>query len=183
MMKLSEKQAGMTLLEMMVTLTVIAIVLVIAGPSFVTYKKDNRRTAYLNELVSSLNLARSEAAKSNRAVAFCPSSDGVNCAGDNYDAGWIVFRNNNGDQPPAVDGGEPVLRAHEASLPPGTSLRATAGLATGINFLASGRPSAFGDITYCDDRGENQARSVVVNLVGVITTSDKHADGSALSCP
>jgi hypothetical protein len=107
----------------------------------------------------------------------------VECAGDNYDAGWIVFRNDNGDQPPAVDTGELILRAHEGALLPGSSLRATDAIATGINFQASGRPGAFGDITYCDDRGENQARSVIVNLVGIIMSSDKHAAGTPLTCP
>jgi type IV fimbrial biogenesis protein FimT len=182
-MKLIRGQSGLTLVELMVTLAVMSIVLMAAGPSFVSYMKDNRRTTYLNELVSSLNLARSEAAKSNRVVAFCPSSNGVDCAGDNYDAGWIVFRNDDDDQPPQVDGGEVILRTHEGTPLAGTSLHATGGVATGINFLASGRPRTFGDITYCDDRGPSHARSVVVNLVGVIMTSEKHADGSALTCP
>jgi type IV fimbrial biogenesis protein FimT len=183
MMSMMKRQSGLTLVEMMVTLSVLAILLVTATPSFVSYKKDNRRTTYINELVSSLNLARSEATKSNSTVAFCPSSNGTSCAGDNYDAGWIVFRNDNGDQPPAVDAGELILRTHEGTLSPGSSLRATGGIDTGINFQASGRPLSFGDITYCDDRGDSQARSVVVNLVGVIMASDNHADGSALTCP
>jgi type IV fimbrial biogenesis protein FimT len=177
-------QSGLTLIELMVTLSVLAILLVTATPSFVSYTKDNRRTTYINELVSSLNLARSEAAKSNSTVAFCPSSNGADCAGDNYDSGWIVFRNDNGDEPPVVDSpGEVILRTHVGTQHSGTSLSATAGVATGVNFQPSGRPHTFGDITYCDDRGATHARSVVVNLVGVIVASDKHADGSALTCP
>jgi type IV fimbrial biogenesis protein FimT len=177
-------QTGLTLIELMVTLVVIAILLAAAGPSFMSTIKDNRRTTYINELVSSLNLARSEAAKSNSTVAICPSSDGEACAGDNYDDGWIVFRNDNGDQPPVVDSpGEVILRTHVGIQRAGTSLRATSGVDTGINFQPSGRPRTFGDITYCDDRGATEARSVVVNLVGVIFASDKHADGSALTCP
>lgn len=178
-----KKQSGLTLVELMVTLSLAAILLVTATPSFVSYTKDNRRTTYINELVSSLNLARSEAAKSNSMVAFCPSSNGADCAGDNYDSGWIVFRNDDGDQPPVIDSGEAILRTHEGTQLSGTSLRASGGVDTGINFQPSGRPLPFGDITYCDDRGNSAARSVVVNLVGVIMASDKHADGSALTCP
>jgi type IV fimbrial biogenesis protein FimT len=179
-----KKQSGLTLVELMITLVVIGILLAAAAPSFTSHIKDNRRTTFINELVSSLNLARSEAAKSNRMVAICPSSDGLACAGNNYDAGWIVFRNDDGDQPPAVDNpGELILRVHEGPAYPGTSLLATAGVDTGINFQASWRPSNFGDIAYCDDRGDGHARSVIVNLVGVIMASDKHADASALTCP
>jgi type IV fimbrial biogenesis protein FimT len=178
-------QSGFTLIELMVTLAVVGILLALAGPSFMGFMKDNRRTTFINELVSSLNLARSEATKSNGIVAFCPSSDGQNCAGSDYDSGWIVFRNIDGDTPPVVDSGEAVLRTHEGPQHAGTSLRATAGVDTGINFQPTGRPLAFGDITYCDDRGAStgEARSVVVNLVGMITASDTHADGSALTCP
>lgn len=184
MMVLMKKQSGLTLIELMITVVVIGILLALAGPSFLSHIKDNRRTTFINELVSSLNLARSEAAKSNSTVAICPSSDGLACAGNNYDAGWIVFRNDDSDQPPAVDSpGELILRVHEGTLYPGTSLRATAGVDTGINFQASGRPVNSGDITYCDDRGADHARSVIVNLVGVIMASDKHADASALTCP
>jgi type IV fimbrial biogenesis protein FimT len=183
MMISMKKQSGLTLIELMVTLSVAAILLVVAGPSFVSARKDNVRTTYINELVSSLNLARSEAAKSNSTIAICPSSDGEACAGDNYDSGWIVFRNDNGDQPPVVDTGEVILRTHVGTPHPGTSLRATAGVDTGINFQPSGRPGTFGDITYCDDRGVTNARVVVVNLVGVIMASNDHPDGSAKTCP
>jgi type IV fimbrial biogenesis protein FimT len=184
MMIFMKKQSGLTLIELMVTLSVAAILLVVAAPSFVSARKDNVRTTYINELVSSLNLARSEAAKSNSTIAICPSSDGEACAGDNYDSGWIVFRNDNGDEPPVVDSpGEVILRTHVGTQHEGISLSATSGVDTGINFQPSGRPHSFGDITYCDDRGNSDARSVVVNLVGVIMASDKHADGSALTCP
>ena len=184
MMPLMKMQKGLTLIELMVTLVVIAILLAAAGPSFLSTIKDNRRTAYINELVSSLNLARSEAVKSNRTVALCPSANSADCAGDNYDAGWIVFRNDNGDDPPVVDSpGEMILRTHVVTQHAGTSMSASSLIANGINFQPSGRPSNSGDITYCDDRGATDARSVVVNLVGVIVASDKHADGSALTCP
>ena len=182
-MQLMKMQSGLTLIELMVTVVVIGVLLAVAGPSFMSAIKDNRRTTYINELVSSLNLARSEAVKSNSTVAICPSSDGAACAGDNYDSGWIVFRNVNGDQPPAVDGGEVILRTHVGTQHAGTSLSATAPVATGINFQPSGRPNNSGDITYCDDRGASHARRVIVNLVGVITTSDTEDDGSALTCP
>ena len=182
-MHIRPRQAGLTLVELMITMAVMAILLAIGVPSFQGHMKDNRRITEVNELVSAMNLARSEATKGNGTVAFCPSADNATCSGGTFDSGWIVFINGDGDTPPVVDGGETILRTHAGTMGADTSLRASGGITAGVNFLASGRPAAFGDITYCDGRGAGHARSVVLNLVGGITASHKHGDGSALTCP
>jgi len=181
-MQRTGKQAGLTLIELMITLVVGSILMVIAVPSFMSFQKDNRRVTQLNDLVSGLHLARSEAVKSNATVALCPSADGLACAGTDYDSGWIVFLNTDADSPPVVDGGETVLRTHDGVTGSGTSLRAT-GITTGLNFASNGRPDVSGDITYCDDRGASAARDVLVSRIGLITTADTHANGAALTCP
>jgi len=177
------RQAGLTLVELLVTMAVLVILAAFGIPSFQSHLKDNRRITEINELVSAMNLARSEATKGNGKVALCASADGAACGGGTFDAGWIVFVNSDGDEPPVADGSETVLRSHSGLTSPGSSLRAYGAIGAGVNFLASGRPSAFGDITYCDDRGAGHARSVVLSLVGVIKASGVHSDGSALSCP
>jgi type IV fimbrial biogenesis protein FimT len=174
---------GFTLVELMVTMSVMAILLAIGVPRFQDHLKDNRGITLINELVSAMNLARSEATKGNGTVALCPSTDGASCSGGTFDTGWIVFINSDGDAPPAVDNGEMILRSYAVTMGADTSLRASSGITTGVNILASGRPSAFGDITFCDDRGARHARSVALNLVGVINASEKHIDGSDLTCP
>ena len=182
-MNILPRQTGLTLVELLVTMAVLVVLAAFGIPSFQSHLKDNRRITEINGLVSAMNLARSEATKGNGMVALCASANGAVCAGSNYDAGWIVFVNSDGDVPPAVDSGEMVLRSHDGVTGPGASLRAFGGIGSGVNFLASGRPNVFGDITYCDDRGAEHARSVVLGLVGVIKASGVHADGSALSCP
>ena len=169
-MQRTNTQAGFTLIELMITLVVGVILLVVAVPSFLNFQKDNRRITQLNELVSGLNLARSEATKSNATVGFCPSSDGAACAGAIYDNGWIVFLNTDADSPPAVDVGERILRVHSGVTTTGASLRAT-GITTGVNFAPTGRATGGGSITYCDDRGVSKSASVNVSLVGIITSS------------
>lgn len=183
MMSNIQRQLGLTLVELLVTMAVMTILLAVGVPRFQDHMKENRRITQINELVSAMNLARSEATKGNGTVALCPSADGSTCSNGSFDTGWIVFINNDGDVPPTVDGGEVILRTHAGAMGAGTSLRASGGITAGVNILASGRPSAFGDITYCDERGAEHARSVVLNLVGMVTASDKHADGSDLTCP
>ena len=183
MMHILPRQLGLTLIELMVAMAVMVILAAFGIPSFQDHLKDNRRITQINEMVSAMNLARSEATKGSGRVAFCASSDGATCSGGNFDNGWIVFINTDGDAPPAVDSGETILRSNAGTEGSGTSLRASGGITAGMNFQASGRPSAFGDITYCDDRGAGHARSVVLNMVGVINASGKHGDGSDLTCP
>ncbi len=59
----------------MVTITVLALVLSFGVPSFQQVMADSRRTSDVNELLLSLNLARSEALKRNQHVSVCKSAD------------------------------------------------------------------------------------------------------------
>jgi type IV fimbrial biogenesis protein FimT len=81
---------GFTLLELMFTLTVAAVLLGIGVPSFVEIVRNNRATANINELSTAFSIARSEAIRRGANVTVCRSSDGAACGTDWAD-GWIVF--------------------------------------------------------------------------------------------
>lgn len=83
--------SGFTLIELMVTVVILAILLGIAAPSFQNIITNQRVSAYANELLSSAMLARSEALKNNQTVVLCASSSGTGCVGTWTD-GWIVIR-------------------------------------------------------------------------------------------
>jgi type IV fimbrial biogenesis protein FimT len=59
---------GFTLLELMVTVAVLAILLTVGVPSFRDLIQNNRVTTQTNELVTALNFARAEAVKRGRSV-------------------------------------------------------------------------------------------------------------------
>lgn len=82
--------AGFTLVELMITLVVAAVVLGIAVPNFTGMVNSSRLTAQANELVTGIQLARSEAIKLNRQVSFCGSTDGTNCAAAGDWTRWVV---------------------------------------------------------------------------------------------
>lgn len=83
---------GFSLLELMITLSVAAILLVIAVPSFRGLMNRSRVSSASNELLSSLAYARTEAVTRGQLVSMCPSTDDKSCSGDaTFEPGWIVY--------------------------------------------------------------------------------------------
>lgn len=95
-------QKGMTLVELVVTLAVVAILASIAAPSLQDMVANNRLLALNNQLVSALNYARGEAVKRVYDVSLCVrNSDGSGCAtSGGFEKGWLVFVNCNADTTP-----------------------------------------------------------------------------------
>lgn len=86
------RQRGFSLLELMVTTTVMAILLAIALPSFRDVIHRNQVSSASNELLASLAYARTEAITRGQLVSMCPSSSGTSCAGSKaFESGWIVY--------------------------------------------------------------------------------------------
>jgi type IV fimbrial biogenesis protein FimT len=101
---------GLTLVELLITIAVIAVVIAIGVPSLNKYAENNRSTAQVNLVSGTLSLARSEAIKRGVNVVVCSSNDTTNanptCSGSNAWAnGWIVFADSNDNG--AFDSGNP----------------------------------------------------------------------------
>lgn len=82
---------GFTLIELMVTLAVLAILTTIAAPSFVSFLRNSELTSLTNKLVAAINTARSEAMKTGRNAYVIPASDA------SWSKGWRVFVDLNGN--------------------------------------------------------------------------------------
>lgn len=104
---------GFTLLELLVTMAILAIVLAIGVPSFRYIIYSSRISNEVNALVGSLQYARGEAIKRGQSVAVCASNDGATCSGaSSWVSGWLVFVDANAST--TQDTGEPVIQVQAA---------------------------------------------------------------------
>ncbi|MDH3316868.1 MAG: GspH/FimT family pseudopilin [Gammaproteobacteria bacterium] len=178
-----KKHSGFTLTELILVLAMASIIVAMGMPQLSGMVKDNRRAAEVNRFVTSLNLARTEAIKRRTTISACASTDGATCnAGADWEAGWIVFANLDGDDPPVVDAGETLIRVSPATGNDIT-IRGFGDFTNAISYGFDGYPrlaatSAGGRINFCDDRGVSFARAVLVSNTGRARLStDTDADG------
>ncbi|WP_246139773.1 GspH/FimT family pseudopilin [Parahaliea aestuarii] len=93
---------GLTLMELLVVLAILAIVLGLVAPSMQSLLQGARMRSEAARLLDAVQLARSEAAARHRPVSLCPAVDAegaVPSCGGTYAGGWLVF-----DGPPPADG-------------------------------------------------------------------------------
>ena len=118
------RQRGLTAIELLVTLVVLAILIGIAAPSMSRFIGQWRVSNAVNALTGSLRVARTEAIARSRPVVVCrvASSTSTTClsamGSNGFGSGWIVFvnydRDANNDFAAATD--ELLLRQ---DTPPG----------------------------------------------------------------
>lgn len=175
-----ERPGGLSLIELLFTLTIVAGLLGWTVPVFRNLQRDSVRTAEVNLLVRGIHLARGEALRRNLVVSLCPSLDGADCArpGTPWHLGWIVFVNRDRDNPATRDSGEELLHVH----PEWKSGTISANRAT-LSLRAFGQSGVTATFAFCDDRGSVAARAVVISQTGRPRISDRSASGSPLVCP
>jgi len=174
-MKIYKKRSskGFTLIELMVTIGIAAILMSIGIPSFTSIITQNRLTTINNDFVTTLNFARSEAVKRGESVW-------VRKAGANWENGWNVFIDADGDN--VFDAGETLLRTYEA-LQTGYTLRGNNNFTNFIRFTSRGQSNQNGTFFLCDRGGNatpapNTSRLIIINPVGRVRVGkDTEGDG------
>lgn len=167
------KKWGFTLVELLVVLSILAILLAIVVPDYARFVNLNRLAGATNDLVSAFHLARSEAIKRGVRVSVCASSDPMASppacdAAADWQQGWLVFVD--AGTKGALDMDDVLLRVHDAI--PGASIAAT-NFDGYLSYLPSGAsqsPGGLGNGTLAICL-EGVKRSIVVNQIGRIRTT------------
>jgi len=174
------RSSGVTLLELMITVSVVAVIAGIAVPGFDAMVLNSRRVTAVNSLVHAVFLARSTASQRGKTVSICRSVDQRSCAPSmtGWQDGWIVFVNDDRDQPPVRDENEALLAVFEA-LPSGT----VTSNRTSYSFRPHYNGVVNGTVVFCDRRGSAHARAVIINYAGRPRVAALDSDKRPLRCP
>jgi len=158
---------GFTIIELMVTLAVLSIVLGVGVPAFQNLIEGGRVTSQINQTIGLISFARSEASKRTATtITVCGSNDEATCNTTNWESGWLVMSDVDGDRTLDAGDGDVLLRVGPA-LTGGNTLRTLGfGNAGFIQFDAAGSPGSAGTFTLCDDRGATEAKALVLSIVG-----------------
>lgn len=165
---------GFSLVELMITIAVLAVLLGIGMPGLTSLIAKNRISAKSNELIADLALARSEAIKRGIRTTFCPSASGTACGGTDWSAGRVVFVDLNGDG--TFNAGSDIMLRVGDPMTGGATLSSTFNTASPLQYLPSGQASATGSFTVC--KSGQVGRTISITLAGATNLA-----ATAANCP
>jgi len=158
---------GMTLIELMVTLVVLAVMLAIAAPNFATFQRNSELTSTANSFIAALSAARAEAMKRQLDAYVFPGSPAS--PSEDWNGGWFVFIDTNNDQ--TYTAGTDIIIQVQNTLPSSIS---ASGLVDGTRHYArfSGAgflrklDGSFGLTTSIDFSNASETRKVIAAPAG-----------------
>lgn len=164
-------QQGITLVELIFTLAIAAIVLTVAIPSLSSLIDDIQMTSTLNKFVGNLHFARNEAIKQYQKIVLCSSSNGTDCDNSNeWHRGLMIFVDS-GDTLNSRDNGEEILRA---LIPFSEQISITSNNQGILWFLPTGTSNrSNATITFCHQSSHIEPRAVVISNTRTRISDDK----------
>ena len=172
------KQSGLTLPELIVSLSIISVLSTSGLSGMQTFIQQNRMAAEINQFVTVLHLARSEAVKHGQRVLLCPSSDSLNCGNSKeWVNGWILFASEDREH----DNDERLLQTG-SPISPGIRMTSS-NYRKRIVYRPDGNsPGTNTSFTFCDTRQRVKPRVICLSNTGRPRLSWTRCDGKPISC-
>jgi type IV fimbrial biogenesis protein FimT len=191
------RHRGFTLIELMVTVSLVGILLAAVIPNMRTFLRNNQLSGGVNDMLHSIQVARTEAIKrQNGNVVVCGTSTptladaAMTCDYATF-KGWFVFQDTNGNW--QHDAAEPVIERHDL-LDTNVTVK-TDGNARIVSFAPSGFANPAGlkvpmrTLVVCDSRGVQRvgnaatARALFVSTTGRARASSTWQDVKITALP
>jgi prepilin-type N-terminal cleavage/methylation domain-containing protein len=180
-------QRGLTLLELLITLGILAVIVTMASPRFQTLMESTEKRTALNNLFHGFQSARAEAIRRGHVVTLCPLISG-NCSSD-WSQNISLFTDPDSNQ--ALSGDETILATihppRKGELIPAPASRRY------FQFDAIGAVrGTIGNVTYCPASGNSrQIGQIILSMGGRLRFAvDYNGDGnvqkgngSTITCP
>ncbi len=176
----SRYQQGFSLLELISTLSIIAILASMLPSVSAAIMHNNKVAAAVNSIAADMSYARTEAVMRNQNVELCKSIDGINCTRSNqWESGWIIFVDTNKNRrretseqrlkyQPRIDGINITYRG--------------SGSSNYIRFRANGATGANGTFAFCSDKEGSYKKALILFRTGRLRLSDTRTRGRAILC-
>jgi type IV fimbrial biogenesis protein FimT len=168
---------GFTIPELIITLGVAAIILSTAVPSVSTTIKNNRLATQVNDIVTDIHFARSEAVKRDVRVILCrsknPNASSPQCSTNSeteytWTWGYLIFADTAANS--VYDPGSDILLRRGQPAPSGVRMRTNSTWNKNLEFNPDGATNEDGNIammSICDDRGKAYGRQILVAPSGI----------------
>ncbi len=190
--QIGNKNHGFTLIELMMAISLLAILMALAVPSFQQTIASTRLSTTTNELYTSLLQARSEATRRGTRMTVCKSSNGTSCTSGSWETGWISFADSTRTTAtPSIDAGETVSFVVQA-MPSSITISGNTSVVDYVSFSADGRSKHLsngnfqtGVIRVCSTStaltNDTRARHLNINIAGRVTITKP--TGVTSACP
>lgn len=161
------RSRGFTLVELMVVLSIVAILIGLAAPAFGDMLLRSRLSSHANDAVSSALLARGEAIKRNAPVSMCVSADGLACSSSgSWEQGYLVMCKTTDNATCDEAGTSTLVLRYTAALPAGWKMTEAASLVK-VVFQPTGVGATTGAWTICRVApADGEQRTVRISSTG-----------------
>ncbi|MBI5041481.1 MAG: GspH/FimT family pseudopilin [Gammaproteobacteria bacterium] len=171
-----KRHTGFTLIELIVTMAVAAILITLAVPNFRDFLLNNRLTGTANEFIAAANLARSEAIKRGRNATLCVSNNSMDAnptctGGTNWGLGWLAWVEADGS---GALNGDGRLRVGDTLANTGVTF--TGGVSS-FQYDSRGAVDNTDTLNVCDERTGETGRQITMTATGRVEID------RAFACP
>ncbi|WP_179952218.1 GspH/FimT family pseudopilin [Marinicella rhabdoformis] len=155
---------GFTLIEIIIGLALITILTGYGMPAYQNLKMNKDMTNAINQLIGGLNYARNQSIIRTEQIIVCPSSNLSSCAASaDWHQGWMVFIDK--DMNRVFDGSDEILTSENPMNEQLTAQSSAYRKLVRYDKMGAS-PGTNVTINFCDSRGSEYAKSVVINNIG-----------------